>query len=198
MRYEKGHRDDTRRRIVEAASRRLRKDGIASTGIASLMAEAGLTHGGFYAHFTGKEALVNDAVCLALQGTRRALVSAVKKAHEEGRDGFEAIVDRYLNRAHRDHPEAGCAAASLAAELARAQAGAREGLAQEVHETLSVIAAEIRGRSPDAAYAAACAVFGLLMGTLQLARVIGGPETSAAMLAAGREAALTLAQPRGE
>ena len=73
MRYEKGHKEETRRRIVDVASQRFRKDGIAATGLAGLMADAGLTHGGFYAHFPSKNDLVRDALAASLVRTKDLL-----------------------------------------------------------------------------------------------------------------------------
>jgi TetR/AcrR family transcriptional repressor of nem operon len=194
MRYAKGRKDDTRQRIVTAASRRFRKDGIAATGIAGLMADAGLTHGGFYAHFASKDDLVRGAVDAALRGTREILAAAARRARDEGRDGLEAIVECYLQTSHRDRPETGCAAASLAAELARSPKSTREILAHDVDEVISVIAAEIRAVSPEAAYDAASAIFSLMMGSLQLSRMMPASDVSEAMLVAGRDACLALAR----
>jgi TetR/AcrR family transcriptional repressor of nem operon len=192
MRYEKGHKSETRRRIVETASRRFRKDGIAATGIAGLMAEAGLTHGGFYAHFPSKDDLVRGAVEAALQNRREDLIAAIGKARANGRNGLEAIVGRYLHAAHRDHPEDGCAIAALAPELARAPAGPREALVRETEALIDVIAGEVSAASPEAARATATAVLGLMVGTLQMARATPDRAASDAMLASGRSAALLL------
>jgi TetR/AcrR family transcriptional regulator, transcriptional repressor for nem operon len=195
MRYEKGRKDETRQRIVEVASRRLRKDGIGATGIAGLMADAGLTHGGFYAHFTSKDDLVQSAIHLALRETRDRLAAAARKAHETKGDGLEAIIAHYLRAAHRDHPESGCAAASLLGELARLPEGSRDVLAHDVREIILVIASEISSPTPEVAYAIASAIFSLMIGSLQLARGIADDRASEAMLAAGRAAALALAWP---
>jgi TetR/AcrR family transcriptional regulator, transcriptional repressor for nem operon len=195
MRYEKGRKDDTRQRIVEVASRRLRKDGIGATGIAGLMADAGLTHGGFYAHFSSKDDLVRSAIHLALQETRDRLAAAARNAHETQGNGLEAIIAHYLLAAHRDHPEAGCAATSLLGELARSPDATRDVLTQDVREIILVIAAEISSPTPEIAYAKASAIFSLMIGSLQLARGIADERASEAMLAAGRAAALALARP---
>ena len=61
-RYGQEHKDATRRRIIEAAGRRLKRDGIDGSGIAILMADAGLTNGAFYAHFASKDDLVASVV----------------------------------------------------------------------------------------------------------------------------------------
>jgi TetR/AcrR family transcriptional regulator, transcriptional repressor for nem operon len=195
MRYEKGRKDETRQRIVGVASRRLRKDGIGATGIAGLMSDAGLTHGGFYAHFSSKDDLVRSAIHLALRETRDILAAAARKARETKGDGLEAIIAHYLRAAHRDHPETGCAAASLLGELARLPDETRDVLARDMREIILVIAEEISSPTPEIAYATASAIFSLMIGNLQLARGIADERASEAMLAAGRAAAMALARP---
>jgi TetR/AcrR family transcriptional repressor of nem operon len=115
MRFEKGHKQATRQRIVETAAAKFRKDGVEAVGIAGLMAEAGLTHGGFYAHFDSKEELVREAISAALDATRARMDRAALK-HEAG---LEGIIRSYLRASHRDTPEQGCAIASLSSEIAR-------------------------------------------------------------------------------
>src|SRR6478736_1179292 len=102
-RYGKEHKEATRRRIIEAAGRRLKSDGIDGSGVAALMADAGLTNGAFYAHFASKDDLVGSAVAeqLRQQGERyRTQVS--------DRAGLEQMVREYLSPEHRDNPAAGC------------------------------------------------------------------------------------------
>src|SRR6266702_2212272 len=102
-RYGNEHKEETRRRIIESAGRRLKRDGIDGSGIAALMADAGLTNGAFYAHFASKEDLVATAVADQLREQRESL-SAVAP----GRAGVEQLVRAYLSSEHRDHREAGC------------------------------------------------------------------------------------------
>lgn len=194
MRYEKGHKEETRRRIVESAARRFRKDGIEATGIAGLMAEAGLTHGGFYAHFPSKDDLVRSAVDTAMKGTVADHAAAAAAARDEGGDGLEIIVRRYLSRAHRDQPETGCAIASLAAELARSPAQTRAALAQDADELIALIASELSDPGATDARSRAAMVLALMVGALQLARTTPDEAASDALLSAGRKAALALAR----
>ncbi|TCR68451.1 TetR/AcrR family transcriptional regulator [Bosea sp. BK604] len=194
MRYEKGHKDETRRRIVETAARRFRKDGIEATGIAGLMAEAGLTHGGFYAHFPSKEDLVRSAVDVALTGATAEHASAVAGVRAEGGDGLETIVRRYLSRTHRDHPETGCAIATLAAELARSSDETRAIFARDTGELIELIAGELPDPASADARTRAAMVLALMVGTLQLARAAPDAAASDSLLAAGRKAALALAR----
>lgn len=192
MRYEKGHKDETRRRIVETAARRFRKDGIEATGIAGLMADAGLTHGGFYAHFPSKEVLVRSAVDAALTSATADHAAAVEAPQAEGRGGLETIIRRYLSRTHRDHPETGCAIATLAAELARSSIETRATLTRDTEALIDLIAAQLHAASPDAARASATMILALMVGTLQLARATPDAAASDALLAAGRRTALAL------
>lgn len=196
MRYEKGRKAETRQRILDVAARRFRKDGIEGTGLAGLMADAGLTHGGFYAHFASKDDLVRSAVTAAMLGTRDFLAQEAKKAQERGADPLDAIVRAYLRPLHRDQPEAGCVLAALGPEMARLDAGSREELTMAIHETVALIADCLPPtRSKAATQKTASAIYSLMAGTLQMARVINDPTASEAMLRAGREAALALARP---
>ena len=113
-RYNKEHKEATRKRILETAGRRFKQDGIDGSGIATLMADAGLTNGAFYAHFDSKDDLVATVVGEELG----------RQAHEfadlpPGRPGLEAFVEWYLSRDHRAHPEAGCPSAALLDEIGR-------------------------------------------------------------------------------
>ncbi len=132
MRYSPEHKASTRRRIVDGAAAALRARGLAGVGVADLMREAGLTHGGFYAHFASKDALVAEAIDAAGEQSVRNLRKVVKRAGPE--PAFKAIVDAYLSTAHRDGPESGCALAALGAELARESPAARRALSRAARE----------------------------------------------------------------
>src|SRR3954467_6376094 len=113
-RYGSEHKEATRRRIVETAGRRLKRDGIDGSGIAALMADAGLTNGAFYAHFASKEDLVASVVQEELR-----LQSATLSGLAPGVAGVEQLVRAYMSPQHRDHPEAGCPSAALLEEIGR-------------------------------------------------------------------------------
>jgi TetR/AcrR family transcriptional repressor of nem operon len=195
MRYEKGHKEQTRKRVIEVASARFRAQGIEATGVANLMADAGLTHGGFYAHFKSKDDLVRKAITAAHAISREAWVKEVQAAKERGEDGLEAIVRRYLRTAHRDRPEAGCAVAALAQEVARNDLETRDVMAHAADEIVAIIASELPSSLPEEkARETAYAIFGLLIGTLQLARVTTDKVLSESILQSGQDAALRLAR----
>jgi TetR/AcrR family transcriptional repressor of nem operon len=195
MRYEKGHKEQTRKRVLDVAAARLRERGIEATGVAGLMADAGLTHGGFYAHFKSKDDLVRAAITEAHARSLETWTKEVKAAKERGEDGLEAIVRRYLRAAHRDRPEAGCSVAALAQEVARNDPATRDVMAHAADEMAAIIASELPSCIPEEkAREIAYAIFALLIGTLQLARVTTDKVLSASILQSGQDAALRLAR----
>src|ERR1700730_449105 len=107
MRYSREHKLETHARIVKKASARLREKGAHGIGVADLMQEAGLTHGGFYAHFDSREALVIEAFAYAMDRSREHWRKLAEQTSPEKRLG--AIVDSYLTSVHRDDPGQGCA-----------------------------------------------------------------------------------------
>jgi len=193
MRYDKGHKEATRRRIVEVASRSFLRNGVAEVGVAALMEAAGLTRGGFYAHFVSKEALLQEAVANAF-GRLRTEFQRVTAADERG---IDAILSFYLRPRYRDKPERGCVAASLAAEIARHPAATKAVFTQEfervielIGEQLVAIDDELQRRS------AAIAIFAMMAGTLQLARAVSDATLSDQILESGIAAALLLSGRR--
>jgi len=191
MRYEKGHKDTTRRRIVEAAGERFRAEGIEAVGIGSLMAGIGLTQGGFYNHFDSKDDLVREVVGSSLHAKLDDL-RALSAGRRHG--GIAKMVDYYLSAAHRDDPAAGCTCSALAMEIARGSAPTRTAFTSELGATLDLIGEQLPASlTPKRRRATAQAVFASMVGTLALARAIDDPALSDELLAAGRRAALALA-----
>lgn len=152
-------------RIVKAASRRIRRDGIDHIGVADLMKQAGMTHGGFYRHFDSRDELVAEAVAEALaQGSRRA-----KASTELDRPAaLAAIIDGYLSRLHRDKPETGCAVAALPTDIARADPRARAAYSLQVRSYIEVLTEVTPDRNVDQAHL----ILGALVGALLLARAV--------------------------
>jgi TetR/AcrR family transcriptional repressor of nem operon len=189
MRYEKGHKEATRRRIIETAAARFRKDGIEGVGVADLMAEAGLTHGGFYSHFASKEELVRAAMDEA------SAVSAIRFDHRVEEGGLEAWIRSYMRTEHRDHPEKGCIVAALASELARHPKATRKGFSERLAKVIAAIELRLPGKlTPAQKRKTAIGIFGLLVGALQMARAVDEPVASDEILEAGIASALALAQ----
>lgn len=188
MRYQKGHKEETHQRIVGAASQRFRKEGAESVGVAGLMADAGLTHGGFYAHFNSKEDLFCEAVTKALADTTAEFERATRNADH----GLEVIVRGYLSLRHRNQPEQGCAGASLAAEVARHPKHTRQVFSESIDRVIDLIETHIPATEPGTRRQRATAIFALMMGALQLARAEPDEARSRAILENAVEAALEL------
>ena len=190
MRYEKGHKEATRARIIEIASRRFRAEGIEAVGVASLMADAGLTHGGFYSHFPTKDALIAAAVGDAMVRGDQRLRSAAKSE----KIGLHGIIDFYMGAEHRDHPERGCAAAALASELPHHPLDTRLMAAKTVDDRIALIAEYLPDTVlPEAKQDRATAIMSTMMGALQLARLATDEATSQRFLTVGAQTARDIA-----
>jgi TetR/AcrR family transcriptional repressor of nem operon len=187
MRYPKDHKARTRRRIVETAARAFRENGLEGVGVADLMAQAGLTHGGFYAHFASKDALVEAACRHGIATTVETLDFRARNAPPG--DGLRAIVRAYLSRTHRDDPAGGCILPSLAGEIARQGSATREAVTDQLRALSDVIARELPGDAA-ARQRRALAIAASLVGALALARVVDDAALSDAILEATREVVL--------
>ena len=194
MRYEKGHKDATRRRIIEVASKQLRKDGVGASGVADLMAGAGLTHGGFYSHFPSKDALIEEALREAIEQFK----ATIKNAAASNEDKFEAIVRSYLSAYHRDNPETGCVAAALAPDIARHSPPVRAMFTQSIFEYIDMLAGLLPASATlEARRSVAMAVISGTTGMIQIARAVDDEELSEQILEAGVAACLSLARSIG-
>ena len=187
MRYSKDHKQETRQRILEAAGRRFKQDGIDGAGLAAVMSDAGLTNGAFYAHFASKEDLVANVLADQLRAQRQSFDD-----QPSDRAGLEAFVRAYLSPEHRDELADGCPSAALLDEIARRPTDTRDVFTWEVMGVIDDIAARLDPTDPGAARADALTVFGLMVGTLQLARTLTDRDLSDQLLARGVETALKL------
>ncbi|TDN63975.1 TetR/AcrR family transcriptional regulator [Paraburkholderia sp. BL10I2N1] len=192
MRFEKGHKAATRQHILEAASKCFRSEGVSGAGISGIMGAAGLTNGAFYAHFDSKDALVREAVSSALAERQQSLEEKV----EMGAD-LEEVIRSYLNQAHRADPACGCPSAALLPEIARQSEPTRTTYEHGLKCFVSTLAALLPEADSNRADRRATAIFGLMVGTLQLARAVPSIARAEQILEAGVEAALLLAgEPR--
>jgi TetR/AcrR family transcriptional regulator, transcriptional repressor for nem operon len=191
MRYGKDHKRATRQRILEAAGRRFKQDGIDGAGVAAVMSDAGLTNGAFYAHFASKEDLVANVLVDQLRVQRERF-----RATPSDRAGLEALIHAYLSPEHRDQCADGCPSAALLDEIVRRPPATRDVFTDEVLATADDIAARLEATEPDAARTDALTLLGLLIGTLQLARALNDRDLSDKLLAHGIETALKLVDGR--
>jgi TetR/AcrR family transcriptional repressor of nem operon len=185
MRYEKGRKDTSRRRIMDVAVGRFRSDGIAGSGLAAIMKDAGLTNGAFYPHFPSKADLVRETLSDAL--SKQAVW--LREVLDEG--GLDRVIDIYLSPEHRDNPGLGCASAALLPELAR-QPEETRGMYAKQSRILVLLLAEALPAEVEAREDVACAIFATLIGTLQLARAVD-KKMSDRILQAGKNAIRALA-----
>ena len=178
----------THARILRTASRAIRRDGYAGIGVADLMKEAGLTHGGFYAHFPSKTALLAE-VAEATGADSLARLTRIADRAPAG-EGFTAIVDAYLSAEHVAAPETGCPSAALGSELRRQAPEVRRAATTRMKEVVDLLGRQLpdwaEGRSREQALAAYCT----LVGALTLARAVDDPAMSDALRAAARTALL--------
>jgi AcrR family transcriptional regulator len=183
-RYGTEHKQATRQRILETAARRLKRDGIDGSGVATLMADAGLTNGAFYAHFASKEDLVAAAVADQLRGQRESL-SAVAP----GRAGVEQYVREYLSVQHRAD---GCPSAALLDEIGRCTDATKQAYTDGLLAVIDDVAARLAPHNPPSARVKTLSVFALMAGTLQLSRALADRQLADEVLDQGIQNALAL------
>jgi TetR/AcrR family transcriptional repressor of nem operon len=193
MRYSREHKLETHARIVRKASVRLREKGAHGIGVADLMKDAGLTHGGFYAHFDSREALVIEAFADAMDRSTERWRNLAEQTPPERR--LSTIVDSYLTALHRDDPGHGCAIPTLGAEIARESPKTRKAFAAKLEQMIDLLAEQIPEVPRKAARKQAMAAIATMIGTLVMARLAGNGEFSDDILDAGREAVLADAAP---
>lgn len=184
MPYTKAHKARTHARIVEAASRAFRARGVEGVAIADLMQDAGLTHGGFYAHFPNKDALIAEATTRGLADSRREFLSEAAAANPSA--PLREIIRRYVSRHHRDHPAEGCVMPALAGEIAREPDEVRHAFTGAVEELIAGIAEHCPGETPEARRDAALALTSGMVGAVALARAVDDPTLSDHILLATR------------
>jgi TetR/AcrR family transcriptional repressor of nem operon len=193
MRYSREHKLETHARIVKKAAVRLREKGAHGIGVADLMKDAGLTHGGFYAHFDSREALVIEAFTEAMDRSTERWRKLAEQTPPDRR--LATIVNAYLTPLHRDDPGHGCAVPALGAEIARETPKTRKAFAAKLEQMIDMLAGQIPELPPKAARKQAMAAVATMMGTLVLSRIAGNGDFSDEILAAGRAAVLDRAPP---
>ncbi len=184
MPYTKAHKARTHARIVEAAARAFRERGVEGVAIADLMQEVGLTHGGFYAHFPSKDALIAEATDRGLADSRREFLSEAVEANPTA--PLREIIRRYVSRHHRDSPAEGCVMPALVGEIAREPDEVRHAFTGAVTDLIAGIAEHCPGDTPEARRDAALALTAGMAGAVALARAVDDPTLSDRILLATR------------
>ena len=171
-----------RERIVETAAQLFRERGFEGIGVADLMKEAGLTHGGFYGHFSSKEDLIAEASARALM---RSLARFTKVAERAPDDPLSAVAGAYLTSRHRDNPGAGCLLAALGPDVSRQGPAVRRSVTDYVRGAVDLLTTMVRGKSKAARRQQALSTYATLVGTMVMARAVDDRALSQEILDAG-------------
>jgi len=184
-------KEATHDRIVATAARAIRRSGYGGAGVADIMKEAGLTHGGFYAHFDSREAMLAEAADRAGADTVATLERVAAAAPPE--QALQAMIRTYLSKAHVEAIETGCAVAALGSEMPRQSAKVRRAATRRIKEMIDLVARQSPDWGQPGAHERALVTMATALGALVLARAVDDPKLSGAV----REAALNHLIPRG-
>jgi TetR/AcrR family transcriptional regulator, transcriptional repressor for nem operon len=177
-------KEATHERIVEAAARAIRRSGYNGTGVADIMKAAGLTHGGFYAHFPSREAMLAEAADHAGSEAVQAMEKVAAAVPAE--QAFRAMMQAYLSEEHVKSIENGCAVAALGSEMPRQAPEVRRAATRRIKEMIDVIARQFPDWGQPGVHERAMVAVSTLVGALVLARAVDDPRLSDGL----REAAL--------
>jgi len=177
-------REITHERIVDVAARALRRNGFAGVGVADVMKQAGLTHGGFYAHFESREALLAEAIERAGRESGGRMRERIDACMARGESGLRAVIENYLSETHLTGAESGCVVAALSSEMPRQPAAVAAPAVDRVRKLIALV----QHAMPDGTKEQAMVIASTLVGTLQLARALGANAQGKALLAASRDA----------
>ena len=179
----------THERIVEAAARAIRRSGYGGTGVADIMKDAGLTHGGFYAHFPSREAMLAEAADRA--GAEAVAASQRIAAAAPAQQALQALLRAYLSKEHIDAVETGCPIAALGSEMPRQAPEVRRAATRRIQEMIDLVARQSPDWGQPDAHERALVIVATAVGTLLLARAVDDPRLCDAL----REATLKYLTP---
>ncbi|MFF3060968.1 TetR/AcrR family transcriptional regulator [Streptomyces sp. NPDC057909] len=179
MGHSQAAKAESRERVLRIAARRIREEGLTRPGVAELMNEAGLTHGGFYKHFASRDDLMNQAAALALADGESKMADAARRNREEPRTG---LIDSYLSARHRDAPGTGCAVVTLGASAGRGEAEMKEAYEKQVRGYLELISETAGDDDSDEVQADAMLTLSAMVGALLMSRAVADPELSDQLL----------------
>jgi len=174
----------THERIVDAAARAIRRSGYHGTGVADIMKEAGLTHGGFYAHFDSREAMLAEAADRA--GAEAVAASASIAAAVPAEKALQALLEAYLSKEHVENAERGCPVVALGSEMPRQATEVRHASTLRIKEMIDLVARQSPNWGRPGAHEQALVTVATMVGALMLARAVDDPKLSEAL----RKAAL--------
>ena len=183
MGHSKADKAESHERIVRVAADRFREAGVDGIGVADLMKDAGLTHGGFYRHFDSRDALVAEAVERALHDGSQAVAAVAHLKHSR----LNALIDGYLSLVHRDQLAHSCAVTTMAADVARSSDRARAAYTRQVESYLALLATLIAGDKVKARRTRAIAALSTLVGAVSMARAVNDDKLSREILKSAAE-----------
>jgi TetR/AcrR family transcriptional repressor of nem operon len=189
MRYDPDHKERTHRRIVESASRQFRTEGMNGPGVAKLMKASGLTHGGFYKHFTSKDELFAEAIDESVREIGAKLTDWAKQAPRG--ECRKEIVKKYLSIEHCDHPGMGCPIAALAADIARTRAATRRKVRVSMETYKKQLLEFMPGENSGENQKNHALIFTAMIGAMAVARTMSDREEKEKLLALVRNHLLT-------
>jgi TetR/AcrR family transcriptional repressor of nem operon len=184
MRYPVEQKSETHERILDAAARSFREHGSEAQGVARLMKDVGLTHGGFYRHFESKEDLYVDAIARGFQEAADGMIAAAAKA-PPGQQ-LRAIIEHYLSIGHLEHPGSGCVLATLAAEIARQRPAVRARINAAMKSYRERLLPFFPGHDDDEKRRKFIVLFPAMAGILMTARAMTDPATRQEILSEAR------------
>ncbi len=172
-------KEATHERIVEVAARAIRRSGYGGTGVADIMKEAGLTHGGFYAHFPSREAMLAEAADRA--GAEAVAASAKVAADAPKKRALPVMLRAYLSKAHIQNAQMGCPVAALGSEMPRQAPEVRRAATRRIKEMIDLVARQSPDWGEPGAHERALVTVATMVGTLLLARAVDEPVLSDAL-----------------
>ena len=182
----------THERIVDAAARALRRQGYQGVGVADVMKDAGLTHGGFYAHFESRDAMLAEAVARAGREGEAVVRQDMDARMAQGASAFRALVEAYLSDLHLRAVEGGCPIAALASEMCRQNEVLREASGERVKAFVKIVQQVLPSGTPNEE---AVVIVSTLVGAIQLARALGDNRSGKAILKTTRQALIDRYEP---
>ncbi|MGB7193359.1 MAG: TetR/AcrR family transcriptional regulator [Collimonas pratensis] len=172
-------KEATHERIVEVAARAIRRSGYAGTGVADIMKEAGLTHGGFYAHFASRETLLAEAADRA--GAEAVSLSADIAAAAAPEQSLQAVMQAYLSQQHLEDVENGCPVAALGSEMHRQAPEVRHAATRHIKAMIDMVARQLPDWGTPDAHQQAMFMVSSMVGTMMMARAVDDPRLSEAL-----------------
>jgi TetR/AcrR family transcriptional regulator, transcriptional repressor for nem operon len=191
MGYSQAQKAESKRRVLEVASRQIREKGIEALGVADCMRSAGLTHGAFYGHFASRDALILEALEHALNQSEKRMAATAPDAQNEAQTPLAAISEAFLSESHANNPGKGCALCALAGEARHASADVRALLKSYVQQLASRIAKAMGKDSEEAGLG----IVATIVGAITLARTVGDDALAKSILASSL--ALVMSQDNG-